>query len=52
MFKLLKKILGLCDHKWDIYYVTKLKDSKYYYGTIYHLRCVHCGNMKKKAFDV
>ncbi len=48
MIKLIKKILGICDHNWkteesiDFYW-----NSKYYCHTVKHCRCTKCGTWKK-----
>jgi hypothetical protein len=52
----LRKLLGLCPHKWETIQVQQLEQVHYGYrvdgkqatslGTRYHLRCAQCGNIK------
>jgi len=46
MIKILRKILGLCNHKWETFKDIKIMDGGYKVGNEYHLRCTKCGNIK------
>lgn len=52
MLNKLRKLLGLCVHEWEIFHKVLLWDdytsTKYPVGTLYHLKCKHCGNIKSK----
>lgn len=41
-----------CDHEWSIYRKVDIycEDYKNPVGFEYHLRCKHCGDMKKRKF--
>ncbi len=46
-----KKLLGLCGHKWKILHEVSLisdERDKIPYGTKYILQCEHCGDIKAK----
>jgi hypothetical protein len=47
MIKFLRKLLGLCEHKWDTFKEVSLERSSFYAGHIYHLRCEKCGTVKQ-----
>lgn len=51
MIKLIKKLLGLCDHKWvtiaRISIVSGNDRNAIPIGARYELRCEHCGNLKQ-----
>lgn len=50
--KLLRKILGLCDHQWVIIKEVRVFESEHDdrpIGDKYILQCSHCGNIKTTA---
>lgn len=47
--KLIKFLLGGCDHVWKVYADISLRNSDgKIYKPMFILQCIHCGNMKKK----
>jgi len=52
MFKLIKLILGLCDHKWKVRESGNIKKAKNgdTVGYFYILECKNCGEIKYKEF--
>lgn len=47
MFKIIKKILGLCNHKWKVINIGKVSDtSTNECWHKYHLQCQKCGGVK------
>lgn len=47
MIKWILKILGLCDHRYEtIKVVTHSIDGCFWYYS-YHVRCSHCGKIKR-----
>jgi hypothetical protein len=52
MINLVKKLLGLCDHKWEIINQFELKKSSgSYVGTSYHLKCSKYGKLDNKILQ-
>ena len=48
MIKLIRKLLGLCDHKWEtIREGNLLSKDKTGIGRYYVLRCESCGHIKQ-----
>ena len=47
MIKLIKKILGICDHNWKTEESIEIYWSSEYYATVKHCRCTKCGAWKK-----
>lgn len=46
----IRKLLGLCEHRWvEVRHVRLLHDGKYY-SDHYILRCDRCGEMKSMEF--
>lgn len=48
MIKLLRKILGLCEHHWEVKDEVSLINSWGERGRRYYMYCPHCGAVKKK----
>jgi hypothetical protein len=52
MIKIIRKLLGLCEHQWEIFQRVRLWDNSVStsrpVGTKYHLQCKHCGDVKIK----
>lgn len=52
MIKFIRKLLGLCDHKWETVEKGRLHnaddDSKQIIGDYFILQCTKCGNVKVK----
>lgn len=46
--KILKQLLGLCEHKWNIIIKNEIRCDGEKIGDRYHLQCEKCGNMKFK----
>lgn len=46
----IRKLLGLCEHRWVILEKHKLTCNGTYYADQYILRCDRCGDMKSKEF--
>lgn len=44
----LRKLLGLCQHKWELRDGFTLTVNKVKCGHRYILQCAHCGKIKKK----
>ena len=53
MFRLIRKILGLCQHKWETFHHTEVKYtySQRTYAYVYYQKCKHCGKLKRVRFD-
>lgn len=52
--KLLRKLLGLCEHEFEIHDSGRIihSDGESYSGNWYHCRCKKCGRMKNYNFRV
>ena len=53
MFRLIREILGLCQHEWETFHHIEVKDtySQWTHAHIYHQKCKHCGKLKQVRFD-
>lgn len=47
MIRLIRRLLGLCEHQWKIRCVADVRGAGDGRWTDYHLQCTKCGNMKK-----
>ena len=52
MIRWLRKVLGLCEHKWKIIDTIRVRDyrSDQVVGYEKILQCVNCGNLKHNKF--
>jgi len=48
LYRLIIGRFSSCQHKWEIHDTTRIViENNVAVGTKYHLRCEHCGDMKK-----
>jgi hypothetical protein len=43
-----RKAFGLCEHKWEVVKQANLIDGGVCIGTRFYMKCIHCGEMKRK----
>jgi hypothetical protein len=55
MIRIIKRLLGLCNHEWEDIYHKKVKayiddsDKPCYVELVFIFRCKKCGTLKKKT---